>query len=65
MSPNNYKNLLYQNITKAYKKSTNRLEHAINMEAKHITKNIKPDDRIESLAKKPAFITLKDQKRKF
>ena len=59
MPPNNYKKLLYQNITKTYKKSTNRLEHALNMEAKHIAENIKPDDRIESLAKAPAFITLK------
>ena len=33
------------------------MEHAINMEAKHIAKNIKLDDRIENLAKTPAFIT--------
>ena len=65
MPPNDYKNLLYQNITNVYKKSTNRLEHAINMETKGITKNIKPDDRIGSLAKKPAFITLKDHKENF
>ena len=65
MPPNDYKKLLYENITKTYKKSTNRLEHAINMEAKHIAKNIKLDDRIESLAKTPAFITLKDHKENF
>ena len=35
------------------------------MEAKHIAKNIKLDDRIESLAKMPAFITLKDHKENF
>ena len=33
MPPNDYKILLYENITKTYKKSTNRLDHAINMEA--------------------------------
>ena len=33
------------------------LEHAINMEAKHIAKNIKLDDRIKNLAKTSAFIT--------
>ena len=65
MPPNNYKKLLYQNITKTYKKSTNRLEHAINMEAKHIAENIKSDDRIESLAKTRAFITLKRPSREF
>ena len=65
MPPNDYKKLQYENITKTYKKSTNRLEHAINMEAKHIAKNIKLDDRIESLAKTPAFITLKDHNKNF
>ena len=65
MPPNDYKKLLYENITKTYKKSTNRLGHAINMEAKHIAKNIKLDDRIETLAKATAFINLKDHKENF
>ena len=59
------KKLLYENITKTYKKSTNHLEHAINMEAKHIAKNIKLDDRIEKLAKTQTLITLKDPKENF
>ena len=63
--PNDYKRLLHENITKTYKKSTKRLENAINMEAKHIAENIKLDDRIESLAHTPAFITLKDHKENF
>ena len=63
--PNDYKCLLHENITKTYKKSTKRLENAINMEAKHIAENIKLDDRIESLAHTPAFITLKDHKENF
>ena len=58
--PNDYKKLLYENITKTYEKSSNCLEHAINMEAKHNPKNIELDDRIESLDETPAFITLKD-----
>ena len=33
-----YNKLLTDNITKSYKKSTDRLEKAINMEAKNITK---------------------------
>ena len=65
MPPNDYKKLLYENITKTYKKSTNRLEHAINMEPKHIAKNIKMDDRIESLTKTRVFTTLKDHKENF
>ena len=60
--PNDYKRLLHENITKTYKKSTKRLENAINMEAKHIAEDIELDDRIESLAYTPAFITLKDHK---
>ena len=35
-SPEEYKKLLFNNITKSYRKSTKRLEKAINMEAKHI-----------------------------
>ena len=52
-------------ISPKHKKSTNRLGHAINMEAKHIAKNIKLDDRIETLAKATAFINLKDHKENF
>ena len=65
MPPDNYKKLLYENITKTYKKSTSRLENSINMEAKYIAKKIKLDDRIECLAKTPAFITLKYHKENF
>ena len=38
---NDYTQLLHENITKTYKKSTKHLENAINMEAKHIAENIK------------------------
>ena len=63
--PNDYKRLLHEHITKPCKKSTKRLENAINMEAKHIAKNITLDDRVESLAQTQAFITLKDYKENF
>ena len=65
VSPTEYKKLLHDNITKTYRKSTPRLEKAINMEAKCIAKKINLDDRIDSLAKNPAFITLKDHKPNF
>ena len=47
MSPDNYKKLLYENITKTYKKSTSHMENSINMEAKYTAKKIKIDVRIE------------------
>ena len=63
--PNDYKRLLHENITKLYNKSTKRLKNAIKMEAKHFSKNIKLDNRIESLVQTPKFITLKDYKENF
>ena len=56
----------YSMITsQRHRKSTAWLEKAINMEAKCIAKKINIDDRINSLAKNPAFITLKDHKPNF
>ena len=60
-----YKKLLKDNITKSHQKSTDRLEKAINIEAKNIAKKIRLSDRIECLPKTPAFITLKDHKDNF
>ena len=59
-APRQYNKLLKDNLAKSYKKWTDRLEQAINMEAKNIAKKIQLSDRIECLAKTPAFITLKD-----
>ena len=64
-TPREYNKLLKNNITKSYKKSTELLEKAINMEAKNIAKKIQLSDRIECLPKTPAFITLKDHKDNF
>ena len=63
--PREYNKLLKDNIAKSYKKSTDRLEKAISMEAKNIAKKIQLSDRIDCLAKTPAFITLKDHKDNF
>ena len=63
--PREYDKLLKDNIAKSYKKSTDRLEKAISMEAKNIAKKIQLSDRIDCLAKTPAFITLKDHKDNF
>ena len=42
-----------------------RLGKAINIEAKHISKKLELDNRIECLAKNPACISLKDHKPNF
>ena len=60
-----YNKVLKVNITKFYKKSTDRIEKAINMEAKNLAKKIQLSDRTKCLAKSPAFITLKDHKDNF
>ena len=65
LPPQDYKKLLHENITKSYKKSPTRLEKSINLEAKEIAAGVKLDDRIEYMAKAPAYITLKDHKDNF
>ena len=52
-------------MTKLYKKSLIHLEKSINLEAKEIAAGVKLDDRIEYMAKAPAYITLKDHKDNF
>ena len=64
-TPEQYKKLLKDNITKTYKKSSYYLEKLINMKAKHIAKKLILSDRIEHLVTNPAFITLKDHKENF
>ena len=63
--PEQYKKFLKENVTKAYKKSTERLEKSINLEAKNIAKKLDLVERVKFLAKNPAFITLKDHKENF
>ena len=65
MCTGDYNKLLKDNITKTYKHAPPKLEKSINLEAKHIATNLKLDDRIERLARTPAYITLKDHKENF
>ena len=60
-----YNKLLKENITKTYKHAPPMLEASINFEAKHIASKLALSDRIERLAKTPAYITLKDHKENF
>ena len=60
-----YNNLLNTAITKAYKKAPPNITAQIIAEEKKIAKNLDLDDRIDSLATKDSFITLKDHKPNF
>ena len=60
-----YKRLLEANVTKTYRKADIKQLTKIDEEARTITKKLNVDDRVESMAKKEAFITLKDHKENF
>ena len=65
MTKENYENLLMNNITKCYKKADETCLNGINNEAKQIACKLKLDKKIKRLAKRKAFITLKDHKENF
>ena len=60
-----YNKLLKENITETYKHASTKLEASINFEAKHIVSKLALSNRIERLARTPAYITLKDHKENF
>ena len=62
MPPETYDKLLTDNVTATYKTATKSIKRKIDLEAKSIAKNLKLDDRIECLAERNAFLTLKDHK---
>ena len=64
MEKSQYEKLLTDKIKK-HKQSNNKVYNSINLEAKHIAKNLEMADRVECMAKKPAYITLKDHKENF
>ena len=65
MDVDNYRKLLRDNITSTYKKAGKSLTKKINQDAKHIAEKLKLDNRIECLAEKNSYITLKDHKDNF
>ena len=65
MKPENYEELLHNNITKTYKKIDDSLATSIEKKSKNIAENLGLDDRIETTGKKEPFITLKDHKPNF
>ncbi len=60
-----YNKLMKDNVTSTYQKSNKQSEHNINLEAKKITDKLELSDRIQTLAQKPAYVTLKDHKENF
>ena len=60
-----YKKLIHDNVTKEYKHTTENELNSINIEAKKIAEKLKLEHKIECMAKKDAFITIKDHKENF
>ena len=60
-----YEKLLRQNITKNYQTTSAATVNKINAEAQAIAAKLEIDDRMETMAMKQAFITLKDHKTNF
>lgn len=65
MNKLNYEKILRENITKNYRKAKEHTIDEINSEAKNISSNLGIDDRMDILAMKQAYITLKDHKENF
>ena len=55
----------YQKITKEYKKTNENVYTEINKEANHIAQTLEIENKMEALAEKNAYITLKDHKENF
>ena len=58
----NYNKIVKDNVTKTYKLTDNEVIEEINFELRQITDNLSVSDRMETMASKEAFVTLKDQK---
>ena len=65
VKPESYQQLLHTNITKTYKKAPPNNTAEIIKEERKIAKDLKLDNRIDALAEKECFITLKDHKPNF
>ena len=65
MNTKTYNTLITDNVTKTYKKSNDNTVKSIDQKTAKIAKELNLDDRIETLARKEAFVTLKDHKPTF
>ena len=60
-----YEKILRENVTKHYKIAPDSLYSDINLEAQSIADRLDLGDRVETLARKEAYVTLKDHKPNF
>lgn len=60
-----YQKMMQDNVTTTYKRAKPEDENMINNNAKVITNKLKISDRVQVLAPKPAYVTLKDHKNNF
>jgi hypothetical protein len=65
LDPVEYTQLISKNVTKSYKLAPENIAKQITLTDKEIATSLKLEDRIEQLAEKEAFITLKDHKPNF
>ena len=65
LTSQDYTKLLRDNTTAKYTKTDTTQTDNINAEAKSIAEKLQLDDRIDQLAQRPAFITIKDHKENF
>ena len=65
MDKDQYRRMLRNSITTSYKKSQTDNKAAIDREAKEVAATMNLSDRIDCIAEKDAFITLKDHKENF
>ena len=65
MDPSLCDKLLRDNITKSYQATSTKTVDGINSEARAIAADLEIDDRMEPMAMRQAFITLKDHKDNF
>ena len=60
MSPEQHEKLLGENVTKTYQKVPTNLQKSMNLKAKHISTNIKLNNRNEKPGETPVYVTLKN-----
>ena len=65
MNATSYEKLLNKNVQKDYKKAPTNAQQSINVEAKNIAHKLGISNRVDILACKESFITLKDHKDNF
>ena len=65
MSKDEYNKILTENITKTYKKANHDVPSQITKEAKELAKTYKVADRVDIMAQRESFFTIKDHKENF